>query len=252
MRSKTQRAGVGRHRKTTTSQTAKGRIALVTVAAGAASTAGVGGAAAAQLQANADHETKAQSVDYDLTTDSNELAENGAAAVENAAPQILAIAESKPVDNLSEQLNKAIEAADARIAADAASRAPSNVKPAEGAYTSGFGARWGAMHNGIDLANAIGTPIVAAMDGIVIDSGPASGFGNWIRIKHEDGSIAVYGHMETLDVAVGDQVHAGQKIAGMGSRGFSTGSHLHFEIHPDGNTPVDPIPWFAEHGINIS
>ncbi|MEX3506336.1 M23 family metallopeptidase [Corynebacterium sp. LK2590] len=252
MRSKTQRADVGRHRKTTTSQTAKGRIALVTVAAGAASTAGVGGAAAAQLQANADQETKAQSVDYDLTTDSNELAENGAAAVENAAPQILAIAESKPVDNLSEQLNKAIEAADARIAADAASRAPSIVKPAEGAYTSGFGARWGAMHNGIDLANAIGTPIVAAMDGIVIDSGPASGFGNWIRIKHEDGSIAVYGHMETLDVAVGDQVHAGQKIAGMGSRGFSTGSHLHFEIHPDGNTPVDPIPWFAEHGINIS
>ena len=252
MRSKTQRAGVGRHRKTTTSQTTKGRIALVTVAAGAASTAGVGGAAAAQLQANADHETKAQSVDYDLTTDSNELAENGAAAVENAAPQILAIAESKPVDNLSEQLNKAIEAADARIAADAASRAPSIVKPAEGAYTSGFGARWGAMHNGIDLANAIGTPILATMDGIVIDSGPASGFGNWIRIKHEDGSIAVYGHMETLDVAVGDQVHAGQKIAGMGSRGFSTGSHLHFEIHPDGNTPVDPIPWFAERGINIS
>ena len=51
---------------------------------------------------------------------------------------------------------------------------------------------------------------------------------------------------------VGERVKAGQKIAGMGNRGFSTGPHLHFEIHPDGNAAVDPVPWFNEHGISLS
>ncbi|MDK8767625.1 M23 family metallopeptidase [Corynebacterium freneyi] len=123
------------------------------------------------------------------------------------------------------------------------------VRPAAGELTSGYGPRWGRMHNGIDIANAVGTPIYAVMSGTVIDSGPASGYGNWIRIRHNDGSVSVYGHMETLSVSVGQTVGAGEYIAGMGNRGQSTGSHLHFEIHPDGSTPVDPEPWFAEHGI---
>lgn len=256
MRSKTQRSA-GRHRKITTSQTAKGRLALVTIAAGAVSTAGVGGAAAANLQAE-DAGTKAQTVDYNLANESDVLenAQNGAKAAADAAaaatPQILAVTEAKPVADLSEQLNKAVQASEARTAADEASRAPSVARPAEGAFTSGFGPRWGSFHSGIDIANAVGTPILAAMDGTVIDSGPASGYGQWIRIQHDDGSMTVYGHMQTLDVAVGEHVHAGQKIAGMGSLGFSTGSHLHFEIHPSGQGAVDPISWFAARGINIS
>ena len=125
----------------------------------------------------------------------------------------------------------------------------STARPAAGELTSGYGARWGAHHNGIDIANGVGTPIYAVLGGTVIDSGPASGFGQWIRIQHDDGSIAVYGHMETLDVSVGEQVTAGQKIAGMGNRGFSTGSHLHFELYPTGSGAVDPAPWFAQHGI---
>ena len=125
------------------------------------------------------------------------------------------------------------------------------MKPAEGVFTSGFGPRWGSFHNGIDIANANGTPILAIMDGIVIDSGPASGYGNWIRIQHEDGTISLYGHMESLDVAVGQQVHAGQRIAGMGNQGFSTGTHLHFEVHPGGGGPVDPAAWLAERGISV-
>lgn len=123
------------------------------------------------------------------------------------------------------------------------------VRPAAGTFTSGFGPRWGTNHNGIDIANAIGTPIYSVMSGTVINSGPASGFGQWIRVKHDDGSMAVYGHMSTLNVSVGQRVAAGQHIAGMGSEGFSTGSHLHFEIHPSGNGAVDPVPWFANHGI---
>ena len=58
--------------------------------------------------------------------------------------------------------------------------------------------------------------------------------------------------METLNVGVGERVEAGQVIAGMGNRGFSTGPHLHFEIHPTGNGAVDPVPWFNERGISIS
>lgn len=125
--------------------------------------------------------------------------------------------------------------------------------PAEGTFTSGFGPRWGSAHNGIDIANEIGTPIYAVMDGTVINSGPASGFGNWIRIQHEDGSISVYGHMraDMLYVREGEQVKSGQNIAGIGSEGQSTGPHLHFEIHPAGSGAIDPVPWFAEYGISL-
>lgn len=125
--------------------------------------------------------------------------------------------------------------------------------PASGTFTSGFGPRWGTFHDGIDIAAPIGTPIYAVMDGVVVNSGPASGYGNWIQIKHDDGSLSEYGHMPAnmLYVKVGERVTAGQHIAGMGSEGQSTGSHLHFEIKPDGSTSVDPVPWFAARGITI-
>ena len=209
--------------------------------------------------------TKTQTVDFKQVSQTSPLdqvsgniqnavegAQNQVDSAVAATPQILTVAETKPVQNLSEQLNTAIQASEARAAADEAARAPSVSRPAEGTFTSGFGPRWGSFHAGIDIANSNGTPILSVMDGTVIDSGPASGYGNWIRIKHDDGSMSVYGHMESLDVAVGERVTAGQKIAGMGNLGFSTGTHLHFEIHPDGNTAVDPIPWFQARGINIS
>ena len=251
MRTTTERSTRGKHRKITTSQTTKGRIALVAVATGAVSTAGVSGAAAAQLQAqNTEQATEAAAPEYTLAADTADFA--GSSATAEAAPQILAIAEFKPATYIEDQLAKAVEYSAVRAELDQALRAPSVVKPAEGVFTSGYGPRWGTLHAGIDIANAVGTPILAVMDGTVIDSGPASGYGNWIRIQHEDGSISVYGHMETLDVAVGQTVTAGQKIAGMGNRGFSTGSHLHFEIHPGGAGAVDPVPWFAERGITIA
>ena len=138
-----------------------------------------------------------------------------------------------------------------RLEAEEEAARPKVVKPAEGVFTSGYGPRWGTLHAGIDIAAPVGTPILAVMDGTVIDSGPAPGYGNWIQIRHDDGAVSVYGHMETLAVSVGERVTAGQYIAGMGSRGFSTGSHLHFEIHPTGTGAVDPVPWFAERGITI-
>lgn len=168
-----------------------------------------------------------------------------------APPQILAIAEFKPVENLRDQVLKAIAAADERRAADEAARAPRVAKPAEGILTSPFGPRWGTFHAGIDIANSLGTPILSAEDGTVIDAGPASGYGQWVRVRHDDGTITVYGHMETINVSVGQHVTAGQQIAGMGSRGFSTGVHLHFEVHPGGGGAVDPIPWLAQRGISV-
>ena len=125
------------------------------------------------------------------------------------------------------------------------------VMPTEGRFTSGFGPRWGSVHRGIDIANNIGTPIKAVMDGTVINAGPAQGFGKWVRVRHDDGSISVYGHVHSFNVNVGERVTAGQQIAQMGNEGRSTGPHLHFEILPDGQTQVDPVPWFAERGITV-
>ncbi|WP_027004547.1 M23 family metallopeptidase [Corynebacterium halotolerans] len=248
MRLKARRSAGGKHRKITTSQT-KGRVALVAVAAGAVSSAGVGGAAAATLQAQPEDPASpgVAAVDVELAGTDTALS----STVAEAAPQVLAISEYKPAANVDGQLDKAVEYAAERAEAERLANAPSVVKPAEGTFTSGFGMRWGSLHAGLDIANVVGTPILAAMGGTVIDSGPASGFGQWIRIQHDDGSIAVYGHMETLDVSVGERVTAGQKIAGMGNRGFSTGSHLHFELYPTGSGAVDPAPWFAEHGITF-
>lgn len=232
----------GKHRKQSPN---KGRVAMVAVATGAVSTAGLSGAAAATL---ASEGTAAN--DVALAADTDQLVTDATSALESA-PQILAISEYKPVVNLADQLDKAVAHSDEVAKADEAARAPQVARPAEGAFTSGFGPRWGSFHYGVDIANAPGTPILAVMDGTVIDSGPAQGYGNWIRLKHDDGSVSVYGHMQSLDVAVGERVTAGQKIAGMGSLGFSTGSHLHFEIHPDGDTPVDPAPWLAQRGIQL-
>ncbi|MDL0401785.1 M23 family metallopeptidase [Corynebacterium lehmanniae] len=238
----------GKHRKQSPN---KGRVAVVAAATGAVSTAGFSGLVAGALTSNQDAE---QGQNIKLAADADELQSADPGVDEASAeetPQILSIAEYKPVENLTEQLDKAIQHSDEVARLDEAARAPLFTKPAEGAFTSGFGMRWGSMHNGVDIANTPGTPIRAVAAGTVIDSGPAQGFGNWIRIRHEDGSISVYGHMQSLYVAVGEVVQPGQLIAGMGSEGFSTGSHLHFEIWSDGATPSDPAPWLAARGINL-
>ncbi|MFD9705467.1 M23 family metallopeptidase [Lentzea sp. NPDC059081] len=146
---------------------------------------------------------------------------------------------------------EAAKAEQARIAAEEEARRPKCVRPAQGTFTSGFGARWGTSHNGVDIANAIGTPIVAAMDGTVVEAGPASGFGLWVRIQHADGTITVYGHMNTIDVPQGAQVKAGQQIATIGNRGESTGPHLHFEVWTGGSQKINPVGWLAERGVSL-
>lgn len=155
-------------------------------------------------------------------------------------------------------LAAAAEAAKAeagRAAKDTVSRlrvaAGDVVMPAVGTLTSGFGARWGTTHYGIDIANAIGTPIYATTDGVVVESGPVSGFGMWVRLRHADGTISVYGHINKSLVSEGQRVAAGEQIATMGNRGQSTGPHLHFEIWLNGTEKVNPLTWLRSNGVDI-
>lgn len=125
---------------------------------------------------------------------------------------------------------------------------PSWTAPAAGRLSSEFGSRWGAMHLGVDITNAIGTPVLAAADGTVIDSGPASGYGLWVRVRHEGDVVTVYGHVQESSVHVGQNVRRGQRIAAMGDRGRSTGPHLHFQLEVSGKA-VDPVVFYAERGL---
>jgi LysM repeat protein len=121
-------------------------------------------------------------------------------------------------------------------------RGPSLVWPAQGTFTSGYGWRWGRMHRGIDIANNVGTPIVAAARGRVTFSGwHDGGYGYLVEITHPDGSLSRYGHNSALMVREGDAVEQGQVISQMGSTGRSTGPHLHFEIHPPGEGATNPL-----------
>ncbi|MEM6836347.1 MAG: peptidoglycan DD-metalloendopeptidase family protein [Cyanobacteria bacterium P01_C01_bin.120] len=114
--------------------------------------------------------------------------------------------------------------------------------PAQGVLTSGYGWRWGRMHRGVDIAGPVGTPIYAAGSGVVERSGwNSGGYGNLVDIRHPDGSLTRYAHNSRLLVSPGQQVRQGQQIAEMGSTGYSTGPHLHFEIHIPNQGTVNPM-----------
>jgi murein DD-endopeptidase MepM/ murein hydrolase activator NlpD len=118
-------------------------------------------------------------------------------------------------------------------------------------FTSDFGARWGKLHAGDDLAAPIGSRIGALSSGTVVFAGQQSGYGNKVEIRHWDGTVSWYGHMSQIEVHVGQKVTPGQKVGEVGNTGHSTGPHLHLEIHPDGAGPVDPQPWLAKRGLKI-
>jgi murein DD-endopeptidase MepM/ murein hydrolase activator NlpD len=114
------------------------------------------------------------------------------------------------------------------------------VWPVHGILTSGFGWRWGRMHEGIDLAVGSGTPVVSAAAGTVIVAGWMGGYGNLVVVDHGNGTSTAYGHNTSLTVGVGQSVAQGQLIAYSGNTGHSTGPHVHFEVRINGS-PVDPM-----------
>jgi murein DD-endopeptidase MepM/ murein hydrolase activator NlpD len=124
-------------------------------------------------------------------------------------------------------------------AGGAAPSASGFIWPVSGPITSGFGWRWGRMHEGIDIGAACGTPIRAAASGTVVYAGWMDGYGNIIVIDHGGGMATAYGHQSALYVG-GGSVSQGQTIGAVGSTGHSTGCHLHFEVRVNG-TPVNPL-----------
>lgn len=132
-------------------------------------------------------------------------------------------------------------------------------KPTSGRYSSGFGWRTHPItgkkkqHRGIDLSAPMGTPVVAAGDGVVSYAGQMSGFGNVIMITHSvNGDIitTVYGHLSSISTSSGSHVGKGQYIGAVGSTGFSTGPHLHFEVHVGnfsayGPSAVNPLHYVS-------
>ena len=158
-----------------------------------------------------------------------------------------------------ERLLAAQGAADAAAAWSArqtqalASSSNASGMPTAGRVTSCYGPRWGTMHQGVDIAAPIGTPIYVPRDGVVLQAGPASGFGQAVYVQHGDGQITLYGHVNQFFVSAGQVVRAGDHIADVGNKGQSTGPHLHFEVHQGGlyASRVNPMPWLQAHGIAL-
>ncbi len=107
-------------------------------------------------------------------------------------------------------------------------------------YTSGFGMRWGRMHNGTDFAAPHGTPIFSTADGVVIHAEWLSGYGRLVKIQHQFGIETRYAHMSKIRVKKGQRVSRGERIGDMGNTGRSTGTHLHYEVRVGGR-PVNPM-----------
>ncbi|MBZ8180271.1 peptidoglycan DD-metalloendopeptidase family protein [Oscillatoria salina] len=130
---------------------------------------------------------------------------------------------------------------------DSPARFNGHIWPAKGVLTSGYGMRWGRMHKGIDIAGPVGTPIVASAPGEVVTAGwNSGGYGNLVEVKHPDGSLTRYAHNSKIIVRRGQNVTQGQLIAEMGSTGYSTGPHLHFEVHPSGRGAVNPMAFLPK------
>ncbi len=157
-------------------------------------------------------------------------------------------------DDLNDgEVRRGITEAEARarldeLAASRAAREPKFVVPVtDYRLTTCYCPRWGQMHYGWDMAAPLGTPIYSATDGVVVDAGPASGFGNAVLVQDADGNVHIYGHMRYYSVQAGQLVHAGDQIATVGNEGYSTGAHLHWEIHEGGRDgrPIDPEGWLS-------
>lgn len=124
------------------------------------------------------------------------------------------------------------------------------VRPISSAYrqTSGFGYRTlmgtTRMHKGVDFGAPIGTPIYATGSGIVIHSGPGTGYGRYVEIDHGNGLTTRYAHTSRNYVNVGDRVEVNQQIAAVGNEGRSTGPHLHYEVRQNGVT-LNPQTYLA-------
>ncbi|WP_234825467.1 M23 family metallopeptidase [Mycolicibacter senuensis] len=230
----------GRHRSQPTSAV-KSRVMIAAMAAGAA-------AAAAHAATHQSDET----VSRPAVLAASKTTLNDGTTTSSHGMQMITVKAAANVVVHNEELAKGVAYAQERAEREARLQRPLFVAPTQGAFTSNFGYRWGVLHAGIDIANAIGTPILAASDGVVIESGASAGYGMLVKLRHSDGTVTLYGHINRSLVSVGERVMAGDQIAEMGNRGYSTGPHLHFEVLQNGTSRIDPTAWLAKRGINFA
>jgi murein DD-endopeptidase MepM/ murein hydrolase activator NlpD len=165
------------------------------------------------------------------------------------------------IDSLSAQLKAQEEAA--RKAAEQNNQSYTGTgSTATGSFTwpcpsstyiaSGFGLRIHPIfgteryHNGVDISANSGASVVAADSGTIAIATYSSSYGNYIMIYHSNGTSTLYAHMSSLAVSAGDTVTKGETIGYVGSTGWSTGPHLHFEIAVNG-TRVNPLNYFSNY-----
>jgi murein DD-endopeptidase MepM/ murein hydrolase activator NlpD len=230
-------AGRGQHRKPLSGPT-RGRVLIGAMAAGAA-------AAAAHSATETPQHSKTETV---LASQS---ATTGPISTSGGGMQMVTVQPAANVAVHNAELAHGVAFAEERAQREARLQQPLFVMPVKGIFTSNFGYRWGVLHAGIDIANSIGTPIHAVSDGVVIAAGPTAGYGMWVKLRHADGTVTLYGHVNTAMVSVGQRVMAGDQIATVGNRGNSTGPHLHFEVLLGGSQRVDPVPWLAKRGLSV-
>ncbi|MCY7372688.1 MAG: M23 family metallopeptidase [Spirochaetaceae bacterium] len=140
---------------------------------------------------------------------------------------------------------------DAERAAEAAR--PKWVAPLEGyRLTAGFGdyGLWSSAHTGQDFAAPSGTAVRAVGDGIIVSTGYDGAYGNKIVVQHEDGTLTWYCHLSAI-LRTSGPVKAGDPIGRVGSTGNSTGNHLHLEVRPSPDSPVPPLTWLRQHGVEV-
>lgn len=151
-------------------------------------------------------------------------------------------------DRIAQQLESVQQALDRQ---DETLASTPTVAPAMGVITDGFGRRSDpftgrqAFHTGLDISARRGTSIAAPADGVVVFAGRNGGLGKSVRVSHGFGITTVYGHLDTINVAPGDEIHRGDKLGTLGNTGRSTGPHLHYEVHVDGKA-VNPLYYILD------
>lgn len=179
--------GQGRHR-TAVAGAERSGVLIASMALGA-----VGAAAQSALGA-ADVDSGAAV----MTAEATVLDTGGSAS--GGGIQVIASAPSVNPAVAAEEFARGVAFAQQRAEREARLQRPLYVMPTRGILTSGYGYRWGALHSGVDNANAIGTPVYAVADGVVIAAGPVSGLGIWVKLRHPDGTVTLYAHLTSTTV----------------------------------------------------
>ncbi|MDE2059291.1 MAG: M23 family metallopeptidase [candidate division NC10 bacterium] len=159
------------------------------------------------------------------------------------------------LDRLSREMNDRNKSFQGLIQALEAKRSllasTPTIWPVKGWLTAGFGQRRSPftgqrqMHEGVDISNSVGTPVIAPADGIVTYTGPLGGFGNVVSVSHGNKISTFYAHLQQQKVSQGQQVRRGDVIGLVGATGRVTGPHLHYEIQVN-DVPVDPTKYVID------